>query len=471
MFINDDFLLHNDISKKLYHNISKIQPIIDYHCHLDPKLIAENKEFEDITQIWLLGDHYKWRAMRSNGVDEFYITGSATNKEKFLAWAEVLENCVGNPLYHWSALELKRYFDIDEILTKDNAEKIWDMANKIIKDRKYTPKKIIKMSNVSYICTTDNPIDDLKWHDFIKEDREFNVIVSPGFRPDDAFSIKTDKFYIFLEKLVNVVGFEIENYSDFIKALYERIDYFADKGCKVSDHGLGKIKFLKYSREEVNDIFLKILKREKITCEEEKKYISSLLIDLSKKYTEKNFIMQIHYGAIRNNDEELFIKLGPDIGTDSIMDQGDVAENLNLLLSCMKLNKALPKLIIYNLDPSQNNMLACTLFNFSANSNMKGKLQFGAGWWFNDTKEGMLRQLKTLADHGLIMNFVGMLTDSRSFVSYTRHEYFRRILCQYIGDLVEKGEIPNNDKLLTKLIKNISFDNALKYFSLEGEIK
>lgn len=464
-FINDDFMLHNEISRKLY-NIAKNQKIIDYHCHLDPKLIAEDKQFEDITEIWLLGDHYKWRAMRANGIEEINITGKANNKEKFKVWASTLENTIGNPLFHWSAMELKKYFGIDELLSEDNWEEIWERANKIIKEKKYSPKKIIEMSNVEYICTTDGPLDDLSFHDKIKEDKNFKTRVEPGFRPDIFFDIENENFYNFLKKLSEITNINIVSYKTFISALNMRIKYFDEKGCSISDHGISKLNFSKYSLEEVEEIFKKLLNKEKITELEYKKYLTSLLVELSKKYTELSWVMQLHYGAIRNNDITLLKSFGVDAGSDSIMDQGNISENINLLLSLLKENNALPKFIIYNLDPSQNNMIASALSNFNSGLS-KGQLQYGSGWWFNDTKEGILRQIKTLADQGLIMNFIGMLTDSRSFLSYIRHDYFRRIFCEHIGDLVKKGEIPNNEKILTKLVENVSYKNAFNYFRLE----
>lgn len=468
-FINDDFLLHSDISKKIYHNIADKLPIIDYHCHLDPKIIAEDKIFEDISEIWLLEDHYKWRAMRANGISEENITGKSSNKEKFKAWAKTLENCIGNPLYHWSALELKRYFDIDDLLNEENSDEIWEKANKVIKDKKYSPKKIISMSNVKYICTTDSPLDDLKYHEEIAKDKEFNTIVAPGFRPDPLFVINS-KYYDFLEKLEKISSIKINSYDKLIEAIYSRINYFHERNCKISDHGLSNIYFEEYNKNEIDEIYLKILNREKINILEEKKYLSSLWIDLSKKYKQLEWTMQLHFGAIRNNDESILKTIGVDAGCDSMIDQENIAQNLNKMLSNMKKNNALPKFIIYNLEPSKNHLIANTLANFSSNLE-KGYLQFGAAWWFNDTKEGMLRQLNALADQGLIMNFIGMLTDSRSFISYIRHEYFRRILCEYIGNLVTLGEIPNDDKLLEKLIGNISYYNALKYFKLKEVIK
>lgn len=464
MFINDNFLLHNVLACKLYNEYSKEKKIIDYHCHLDPKMIAEDKIFNDITEMWLLGDHYKWRAMRANGVDEKYITGDASNKEKFIAWASVLENCIGNPLYHWSTLELKRYFDIDDLLTLENAEEIWEKTNEIIKSRQYSPRKLIEMSNVEYICTTDGLLDNLYWHSEISRSG-FETKVVPGFRPDDIFSFGTDKFLSFIKKVNKFLGKSIENYEDFKIFIYDRIEYFSKNGCNVSDHGLGYIYFEKYTDIEVDKIFEKALKGEKIVVLEYIKFVSRIFTDLGKKYKEKGWLMQIHFGAIRNNDEFIFNNYGPDAGCDSMLDQSDLAPNLNALISNMKLNDALPRLVLYNLEPSSNHLVANTIHNFTSGLK-RGWLQFGSGWWFNDTKIGMLRQLESLSDQGLLMNFIGMLTDSRSFLSYIRHEYFRRILCQYISELVLNGEIPNDERLLKRLIENISYLNAKEYLGI-----
>lgn len=465
-FINKNFMLHNDVAKKLYSEFASTQPIIDYHCHLDPKMIYEDKVFENIFDVWLSGDHYKWRVIRANGVDEEYITGNKSPKEKFEKWASTLENAIGSPLYHWSALELKRYFDIDEQLSSENWEEIWEKANKYIKDTKMSPRQLIKKSNVVFLSTTDAPCDSLEYHKKIKEDKDIDFIVMPGFRPDEAFAIGSQKFDNFLIKLQNLEG-EIKNYNDFIKALKNRIKYFYNNGCRVCDHGFADILFSEYKDEEINIIFNKILNKEQISLEEEKKYATKLMVDLASEYQRLNFVMQIHFGAIRNNNTKMFELLGADTGFDSIKDQSNIAYSLNGILNAISKNSGLPKTIIYNLDPSINELVATTIANFQVNSGMKGKIQFGTAWWFNDTKEGMLNQMKSLCNQGLIMNFIGMLTDSRSFLSYTRHEYFRRIFCQYIGNLVELGEIPNNDKILKKLVENVCYKNALNYFELE----
>ncbi|WP_197407622.1 glucuronate isomerase [Oceanivirga salmonicida] len=465
MFIDGNFMLHNEISKQLYKNI-KDMPIFDYHCHLSPKEIAEDKPFENIFEIWLKFDHYKWRAMRANGILEDYITGNKTNYEKFLNWAKTLDKCLISPLYHWTAMELKKYFDITEILCEKNAKRIWEETNKIIRERKYSPKKLIEMSNVDVICTTDNPVDDLKYHVEIKKDSNFKTKIVPGFRPDLVYNIGTKAFYDFINNLEKVVEFKIESYADLLNALSLRIKFFDENNCFISDHGLSGIPYIKTNFEEVEKIFNRALKKEKISKEESEKYLTRLLIDLAKEYKKYNWTMQIHFGAIRNNNIEMFEKLGADSGFDSMCDVNELAYKLNNLLNEIS-NNGLPKMIIYNLEPSVNNIVACTIANFQVNF---GKMQFGAAWWFNDTKEGMLRQIKVLADQGLLYNFVGMLTDSRSFVSYTRHEYFRRILCQYIGELVELGEIPNDIELLTRMLKAISYENAKKYFKKEKDI-
>lgn len=467
-FINENFMLHNEISKQLYKDFAQKQAIIDYHCHLDPKTILEDKVFENIFQVWLAGDHYKWRLIRANGVDEAYITGDKSDKEKFQKWAETLENAVGSPLYHWSALELKRYFNIDEALTSENWEEIWDKANKYIQDTKMSPRKLIKDSKVIFLSTTDAPCDSLEHHRAILEDKDIDFTVMPGFRPDEAFAIGTAKFDNFLVKLQEIEG-KISSYDEFIKAMKNRIKHFYDNACRVCDHGYGELLYAPYTDAEVKDIFKKILNKEEITHTELKKYATKLLVDLAEEYKKYNFVMQIHFGAIRNNNTAMFSKLGADTGFDSIMDQGDVAYCLNGLLNAIEANSGLPKTIVYNLNPANNELVASSIANFQANSNMKGKIQFGTAWWFNDTKEGMLRQMKSLCDQGLIMNFIGMLTDSRSFLSYARHEYFRRILCEYIGNLVMLGEIPNNAKLLEKLITNVCFSNAFKYFELDKQ--
>lgn len=456
----EKLMLNSELASKLYTEYAKDIPIYDCHCHLDPKEIYEDKEFSNISKIWLNGDHYKWRAMRANGIREEYITGDKTDYEKFYAWASTLDKCILNPLYHWNALELKRYFNIDEILTSKNANVIWDAVNSI----KYSPRKLIEISNVNTLCTTDSPISDLKYHKLIRESN-FKTNVLPGFRPDEALSIGKSKFYNFINQIPSVVGYEIKGYEDLVRALSERIKYFDENGTCVCDHGLTYMPFEKASLEEVKEIFKKALNKEELSEKEVNKYLTRLLVDLSKEYKKYDWTMQIHFGAIRDNNKKYFEKLGYDTGFDSITDDTNLAYKLNGLLNEMVENDSLPKMIIYNLNPMYNDLIASTIANFQINN---GNMQFGAAWWFNDTKEGMLKQMKCLANNGLFSKFVGMLTDSRSFLSYTRHDYFRRILCDFIADLVEKNEIPKDMDMLKELIQNICYYNAKRYFEKRG---
>ncbi|GAA0356438.1 glucuronate isomerase [Alkalibacterium iburiense] len=463
-FISEDFMLTNETAKRLYHDYAKDLPIFDYHCHLNPELIASNHQFEDITEIWLAGDHYKWRAMRANGVPEEKITGSASSKEKFKAWAETAESTIGNPLYHWTHLELKRYFDIDDLLGKDNWEEIYEKMNAKIKEDKLTTQKLIKDSNVEFIGTTDNPTDSLEFHDQIKES-DFDVTVAPSFRPDEAFPVGQQAFLDFLDRLEAIYGTKATTYDEMLALIQKRVDFFDERGTLASDHALEEMIYEESTDEEIDAIFEKALNLETITKKEKEQYLTRILVDLSEMYYEKGWAMQIHFGAIRNNNSFYYDRLGPDTGFDSIKDSGNDAVGLNGLLDKMNQNNRLPKMIIYNLDPTKNDVVASGVANFQVNDEgIKGKVQFGAGWWFNDTEEGMLRQMKVLADHGLLMNFVGMLTDSRSFLSYPRHEYFRRILCNFVGEQVESGKYPNDEKLLKKLIENVCYYNAKKYF-------
>ncbi|MCI2774393.1 glucuronate isomerase [Staphylococcus petrasii] len=465
-FINKDFMLNNETGKKLYHDIAKDMPIYDFHCHLDPKQIAEDVHFNDIVDIWLSGDHYKWRAMRGQGIEEYYITGDASNKEKFIKWAETLENSVGNPLYHWSHLELKMYFNIDEILTANNAERIYEEANRFLADNHITTQSLITDSNVKVICTTDNPTDSLEYHDEIAKQDDFKTAVLPAFRPDDVFKIGEEAFINLIKKLENVENTEIKDEHDFVDALHHRIDYFHSKGAKLADHGISILQYEPYTAEDITKTFINAINQSELSNKDKAQFQTFILNELSKKYYEKGWAMQIHFGALRNANTKMFEKLGPDTGFDSITDQEHVAYHLNSLLNLMEYEGHLPKTIIYNLNPTYNDIVGSAIANFQTEAGVKGKIQHGAGWWFNDTKRGMIRQMSSLADQGLLMNFVGMLTDSRSFISYSRHDYFRRILCTFIGDFVERGEIPNDEDLLRKLIENICYNNAYRYFNL-----
>lgn len=465
-FIHKDFMLQNDTGSFLYHTYAKPLPIFDYHCHLDVRLIADDHQFPNITELWLAGDHYKWRAMRANGVSEEKITGNASSMEKFKVWAQTVENCIGNPLYHWAHLELKNYFGIDKLLNSNNWKELYDRANEIIKKENLTARKLIQLSNVNFICTTDSPLDSLEYHDKIRSDQEFKVRVAPSFRPDEAFAIGGKKFVDFIKGLGRLTNTSIISYADFIKCIEERVNYFDNKGAFISDHSLEKLFFKKSTDEEIEAIFQKSLNGNKITDDEYRKFVTRLIIDLAKIYHKRNWVMQIHFGAKRDNNTMMHILIGENTGFDSITDQSDVAYALNGLLDTMRRNNSLPKMIIYNLNPEYNHIVASTLANFQDNEKgIKGKIQFGPGWWFNDTEQGMLRQMTTLADHGLLMNFVGMVTDSRSFMSFSRHEYFRRILCNYVGEQVEEGKFPNDKGLLKKLIENICYNNAVNFFT------
>lgn len=466
-FIHDNFILKNETAVSLYHQFAKDLPIYDYHCHLSPQEIADNKQFKNITELWLSGDHYKWRAMRANGIDERFITGDASDKEKFAAWAETVPSCVGNPLYHWTHLELKKYFGIEELLGPDNWESIWEQCNEKLAQADYSCQELIKRSNVKVICTTDDPIDDLHFHAEIAKQADFDVKVLPTFRPDKGLEINHKTFVPFIEAMEKVCGRELATYEAYVQALVERVEYFHEKGCRISDHGLGELPFATYEESELNGIYQAAKNSEAVSKEAENKFKTATLVALAKAYTKLGWAMQIHFGAIRNNNTKMFNKLGPDAGFDSINDAGHVAAPLNALLNAFEKEDALPRTILYNLNPMYNDLVGSTLANFQTEAGIKGKIQFGSGWWFNDTKPGMIRQLNALADQGLLMHFVGMLTDSRSFISYSRHEYFRRILCNLVGTWVEEGEVPNDPALLEKLITNICYNNAKNYFNIE----
>lgn len=463
-FIHDDFLLKNEAARRLYHEYAKDMPIYDYHCHLSPKEIAENKRFKNITELWLGGDHYKWRAMRSNGVSEEYITGSASDYDKFKAWAKTLPYCLGNPLYHWSHLELKRYFGIDTILNEETADEVWEKANALLQQEDFTVRELIKRSNVKVICTTDDAIDSLEYHKQIAEDKDFDVKVVPTLRPDKGLNIQNEGFAEWVAKLSEVSNIEIKSYADFIKALYDRIDFFHEVGCRISDHALDDMFFELATEEEVDKIFQKALKGEELDKTEVDKYKTMTMVKLAKKFNELNWAMQLHIGALRNNNTKMFNKLGPDTGFDSIND-GNIAKPLSRLLDTMN-QEGLPKTILYTLNAKDNDVLGTMIGNFQDGS-VAGKLQFGTAWWFNDQKDGMEKQMTSLANLGLLRRFVGMVTDSRSFLSFTRHEYFRRVLCNLVGTWAEEGEVPYDMDLLGSMIQEICYKNAVNYFGIE----
>jgi len=461
-FMDENFLLHNDAAIRLYHEHAENMPVIDYHCHLDPREIAENKKFRNITELWLGGDHYKWRAMRINGVDEKYITGDADDKDKFMKWAETLPYCIGNPLYHWAHLELKRYFGIDKLLSPQTAEEIWDKCNEMLRDDAFSARGLIKRSDVRLLCTTDDPADTLEYHDAIAADTAFDVAVLPTFRPDRGLNIGKPGFAGWVSKLAAVSGVDITDYSSYKAALMQRLDYFCKKGCRVSDHSLEPAVYVECSEDEAASVFEKALSGNKLDDIQIGKFKTDMMIFLGKQYSRLGWVMQLHMGCMRNNNTRQFRLLGPDTGYDAIGDTS-YALALSKLLDKIEMEAGLPRTILYCLNPQDNEVISALAGCFQG-SGIPGKIQFGSAWWFNDNYDGIKRQLTTLAGTGLLGRFIGMLTDSRSFLSYTRHEYFRRILCNIIGEWVQQGELPDDMDLLGKIVEDISYNNANRYF-------
>ncbi len=464
-FINDRFMIDSEVGVRLYKDVAAQLPIIDYHCHLDAKEIYENKNFDNITQLWLAGDHYKWRAMRANGIAEKYITGNATPEEKFKAYAETVEAAFGNPLYHWTHLELSQYFSCNEMLGSDNWQDIMQHCNNLISGEAFKPRSLITRSNVEVICTTDAPLDSLEYHRLLQQDPTFITKVLPTFRPDDIFTEDASEFALFIDKLAQITACEIGSFGDFTTAIAQRIDLFHEVGCRISDHGPVSVEYQPADAARVNALFTQKRSGTGLNEEETAQLNSAMFVMLGQEYKKRGWAMQIHFGAIRNNNGVMREKLGINTGFDSIADQSNLAAGLNRLLDAMAQNNGLPKTILYNLNASYNDIVATTIANFqSGEYGVKSPMQFGSGWWFNDTRRGMENQLNSLADQGLLMHFVGMLTDSRSLVSYPRHDYFRRILCNLIGGWVDRGEVPDNKKILTRMVKNICHDNAVNYF-------
>jgi len=463
-FMDDNFLLLNATAEKLYHEHAKTVPIYDYHCHLDAKEIWEDKKYKNMSEVWLYGDHYKWRAMRSNGISEEYITGSKSDYEKFLAWAKTISNCIGNPLYHWTHLELRRYFGIKDILHENTAQSIWNRCNEMLRDDSFSTRALIKRSNVKMIGTTDDPIDALEYHKMIREEGKMDTKVLPTFRPDNALEIRKKGFSQWITALSDVAQKPIKKYVDLLDALNDRVQYFQANGCRISDHSLNYVPYKKGTMDEVSLVFQKALNNENISHEEEEMYKTYTLIHLGKIYASLNWTMQLHIGTLRNNNTRMFERLGPDSGFDSINDYS-IARQLSRLLDDLDVNNSLPKTILYTLNPKDNYVIGTMLGNFQGE--IPSKLQFGSGWWFNDQKDGIIRQMTDLANLGLLSHFIGMLTDSRSFLSYTRHEYFRRILCNLVGQWVEDGEAPDDIEFLGNMIRNICYYNAKNYFDIE----
>ena len=465
-FMNKDFLLKSKTAKKLYHQHAEKMPIIDYHCHINPMEIYEDKRYNNITEVWLGGDHYKWRAMRSCGVPEYYITGDATPAEKFQKWGETIPNLIGNPLYHWTHLELQRYFGITEPLNGENAMEIYEKCNAILARPEMSVRGIIRQSDVKLICTTDDPVDDLKAHAALAKDPDAPAVVLPAFRPDKAMRADKETFPAYVAQLEKVVGYEINTVEDMRKALNDRIAYFADHGCCVSDHALDYCFCVEATEEELNDIYARAKAGKGITWNEQLAYHTALLISVGKEYYKRDWVMQLHFGCLRDNSKKMFARLGPDTGFDSMNDVSNAA-GLAGLLNILESADALGKTILYSLNPADNGVIGTVMGGFQTDSKIPGKIQQGSAWWFNDHKVGMEQQMVSLMNLGAMGSFNGMLTDSRSFLSYTRHEYFRRILCNLLGQMVEDGEYPADMKTLGKMIENISYNNTLHYFGFD----
>ncbi len=461
-FMDGDFLLSTETAKTLFHTYAKNQPIIDYHCHIDPKDIAQDRHFDNITQLWLGGDHYKWRLMRSAGVDEKYITGDASDHDKFIKWAEVLGRAIGNPLFHWSHLELQRYFDYHGVLNKNTAEDVWELCNKRLASADMSAKNIIRNSAVEVVCTTDDPADTLEWHKQIAEDTEFDVKVAPAWRPDRALNIEKSDFTEYISKLAGSAQIQINSWDDLKKALTVRMAYFDKMGCRVSDHAPEYIYYSHADDAAISAIFEKRLNEGGLSEEEEKQYKTELLLFLGREYHRLGWVMQLHCGALRNNNTKMFGRIGADTGYDTMNNYFPVSEAA-AFLNALDSDEVLPKTILYSLDPTNDQAIDALIGCFQC-SDAVGKIQHGAAWWFNDNKTGITDHLVSLGNLGYLAGFVGMLTDSRSFLSYTRHEYFRRILCDHFGRLVENGEFPCDMEILGEIVTDISYRNARDYF-------
>ena len=465
-FIHEDFLLQTETARNLFHNHAEVLPIIDYHCHLNPKEIAEDHQFKSITELWLGGDHYKWRLLRANGVNEKYITGDATDWEKFEKWAETIPYTMRNPMYHWTHLELKRVFNIDNLLNTESAREIYDMANEMLRKPEYSSRGLMKRFGVEVVCTTDDPLDSLEYHKQIKASG-FEIKVLPTWRPDKSMAVENgENFRKYIDSLSEVSDININCFNDYLSAITKRHDYFKENGCELADHGIDNFYSEPYTDGEINQIFYKVYnKKEKLTDEEVLKFKSKMLHENALLNHSKGWVQQFHYGAIRNNNSRMFKLIGPDAGYDSINDVCNVARSMSRFFDDLESKNKLAKSIIYNLNPRDNYLIASMIANFQ-DGTVPGKIQFGSGWWFLDQKDGMEDQMNVLSTQGLLSRFVGMLTDSRSFVSYPRHEYFRRILCNLIGNDVENGLLPSSEiDFLGKKVEGICYYNAKEYFN------
>ena len=464
-FMDKDFMLNTEAARTLYHEYAENMPIVDYHCHINPQEIYEDRKFENITQVWLGGDHYKWRQMRSNGVDEKYVTGDSTAREKFQAWAETMPKLIGNPLYHWSHLELRKYFGYQGYLNGDTAEEVWNLCNAKLQEDGMTVRNLIRQSNVKLICTTDDPVDSLEWHEKIAADDTFEVKVLPAWRPDKAMNVEKPTYADYIATLSEVSGIKNTNFQTLKDALKNRMEFFNAHGCLVSDHALEYVMYVPADEAELDAIIAKSLNHETITKEEELKFKTAFMLFVAKEYNKMGWTMQLHYGCKRDNNAYMFEQLGPDTGFDCINNYAPSAQMADFLNALSATNE-IPKTIIYSLNPNDNAAIGTILGCFQG-PETAGKLQQGSAWWFNDHFVGMTEQMTSLANLGCFGNFIGMLTDSRSFLSYTRHDYFRRILCRLIGGWVEEGMYPNDTKALESIIKGICYDNAVKYFGFD----
>ena len=465
-FLDDDFLLTTPTARRLY-QVARSMPILDYHCHLDPKEIAQDRRFENITQVWLGGDHYKWRLMRANGVDEAYITGDAPDREKFQKWAETLELTIGNPLYHWSHLELRRYFGYEGVLNEDTAQEVWELCNQKLQEPGMSARNLIANSGVTLVCTTDDPADSLEWHQQLAQDSSFPVKVLPAWRPDAAMGLERPEYLDYLQRLGQAAGVEIRTYADLKEALLSRMAFFDKMGCRASDHALTVAVCQPASEEELERVFQKRLEGEPLTQEELAAFQTGFLRFVAGEYKRLGWVMQLHYGCRRNNNTRMFHKLGRDTGYDAVL-QGTPSLEVAAFLDLLASQDALPRMVLYSLNPNDDEGLNSVIGCFQDGTPL-GRIQQGSAWWFNDHKAGMVKQLTAFANGGLLGNFIGMLTDSRSFLSYPRHEYFRRILCELLGAWVENGEYPADWKALEKMVRGVCYNNAVEFFGFPLE--
>ena len=462
-FLDDNFLLKSRTAEQLYHEFAKKIPIIDYHCHLPQAQIAADHQFENITQAWLYGDHYKWRAMRANGVDETFITGNGSDFEKFQKWAETVPYTLRNPLYHWTHLELQRYFDIDKILNGDTAKSIYEECSAKLQTPEYSVKNLLRKMKVKLVCTTDDPVDDLAQHQQLAKEK-FEIPILPAFRPDQAMNVdNTQNFNNYVQRLENASGVSIGSFGEFINALKSRHDFFAANGCSVSDHGLEQLYAEDYTDAQIENIFNKVHSGKDLTLQENRQFKSAMLVQFAEWDWQKGWVQQYHLGALRNNNSRMLSQIGPDTGWDSM---GDFSQGraLSTFLNRLDSQNKLAKTILYNLNPADNELIATMTGNFN-DGTVAGKIQYGSAWWFLDQKDGMIKQINTLSNMGLLSRFVGMLTDSRSFLSFPRHEYFRRILCNLFGEEIEDGELPNDINWVGKIVQDICYNNAKNYFN------